>query len=200
MRVKGVPFNAFIIEFTPVLYFSFNFCIIMSLQNEVKDLIEEAGGTGVSALLVETVGLAKQEVNKILQVTGGSLLEICKEMEVATTRTAMKAAFGRFNETLGIFLKLDLGPTGDRLLREAVCALKVSEQLESIIKHAPSLSKGCEEYKASGVFDASCYRIGTLRRRMICCFPDCCLSRLHLPLHSWRLHKLRSPVRHLIPG
>ena len=57
----------------------------------------------------------------------------------------MKAAFKRFNETLEIFLKLELDPSGKRFLCEAVCSLKVCERLDAAIKKAPCLSKCCEE-------------------------------------------------------
>ena len=75
----------------------------MSLQSEVKGLLKEADNAGQPVRLSKTIRLVKQEVSKILQLTGDSMIEICKEMEHASTRKSMKAAFRRFNETLGIF-------------------------------------------------------------------------------------------------
>ena len=106
----------------------------MSLQSEVKGLLKEADGSGEPAILLETIRLAKQEVGKILKLTGDSMLEICKKMESATTRDSMKAAFRRFNDTLGIFLKLELGPSGEQSLCDAVCSLKISDRLEVAIR------------------------------------------------------------------
>ena len=102
----------------------------MSLQTEVKSLLEKADGAGEPSMLLETIRLAKQEVSKILQLTGDSLLEICKEMESAATRKSVKAAFRRFNETLGIFLKLELGSSGEQALCDAVYSLNISDRLE----------------------------------------------------------------------
>ena len=50
----------------------------MSIQSEVKSTFEEAFSSGDSAILVETVGLAKQVFSKILRLTGGCMFEICK--------------------------------------------------------------------------------------------------------------------------
>ena len=50
----------------------------MSIQSEVKGPLEEACSSGDSAILVETVGLAKQVFSKILRSTGDCMFEICK--------------------------------------------------------------------------------------------------------------------------
>ena len=139
----------YILVFSFFEFFFLAFYCIMSLQKEVKGLLKEADDSGEPAILLETIRLAKQEVGKILKLTGDSMLEICKEMESATTRDSMKAAFRRFNDTLGIFLKLELGPSGEQSLCDAVCSLKISDRLEVAIRKAPSLIKGCEDYKAS---------------------------------------------------
>ena len=120
----------------------------MSLQAEVAALSQEDGVNRVIKEVTETIKLARQEVGKIFQLTDDSLLDICKSMETVTTRQAIKSVFKRFNEPLGIFLNLNLGSEADRLLRESVCSLKVSERFEAIIRSAPSLAEGVENYKA----------------------------------------------------
>ena len=100
--------SSFSFFFVGFLFFSDH--ITMSLQAEMPTLSKEDGVSKVTKEVTETIRLAKQEVRKILQVTNDSLLNICEDMETVSTRQAMESVFKPFNELLGIFRSLDLGP------------------------------------------------------------------------------------------
>ena len=86
---------------------------------------------------VIAIPAALKAVQKILQLTGDTLPEICQRIETVSTQHDLKSAFGRLNDTMRIFLELPISPQDYRFMGEAVCSLGVSERLDACISGHP---------------------------------------------------------------
>ena len=96
---------------------------------------------------VNAIPAALKAVQKILQLTGDSLPEICQRIETVSTQHDLKSAFGRLNDTMRIFLELPMSPQDDRFMGDAVCSLGVSERLKACILEHQSLDAALVAYK-----------------------------------------------------
>ena len=111
----------------------------MDLLTVVDDVRQVAGDSRLSAVqdeagcseAVAPIPSAMKAVQKILQLTGDSLPEICQHIEAVSTQQDLKSAFGRLNDTMRIFLELPGSPQDHQLIGEAVCALGVSGKLKA---------------------------------------------------------------------
>ena len=66
---------------------------------------------------VAAIPSAVKAVQKILQLTGDTLPEICRHIESVPTQVALKSAFGRLNDTMRFFFGvtgITSGPSLDR--------------------------------------------------------------------------------------
>ena len=90
---------------------------------------------------------AVKAVQKILQLTGDTLPEICQRIETVSTQHDLKSAFGRLNDTMRILLELPISPQDYRFMGEAVCSLGVSERLNACISEHQSLDAALVAYK-----------------------------------------------------
>ena len=96
---------------------------------------------------VIAIPAALKAVQKILQLTGDTLPEICQRIETVSTQHDLKSAFGRLNDTMRIFLELPISPQDYRFMGEAVCSLGVSERLNACISEHQSLDAALVAYK-----------------------------------------------------
>lgn len=96
---------------------------------------------------VNAIPAALKAVQKILQLTGDSLPEICQRIETVSTQRDLKSAFGRLNDTMRILLELPISPQDYRVMGEAVCSLGVSERLKACISEHQSLDAALVAYK-----------------------------------------------------
>ena len=116
---------------------------LMTGDSRISDKPDQAA----SSEAVTAFPAALKAVEKVLQLTGDTLPEICQRIETVSTQHDMKSAFGRLNDTMRIFLELPVSPQDYRFMGEAVCALGVSERLKACILEHQSLDAALVAYK-----------------------------------------------------
>ena len=83
--------------------------------------------------------LAVKEVKQCLRLAGNSLLEICNDIENATSRSVIKAVFRRLNSVTRFFLRLAPVERYDALISRALCELDASPRLQTFLRSANSV-------------------------------------------------------------
>ena len=134
----------------------------MTMQSEVKDLLQESENVGGSFTSdVEAVfSLAELEVRKILQVTNSSLPALYQEIESASTRDTMKAAVLRLKSIMRFFLELTPAEKYNDLTLKAIRTLGVSKRLEDCFTKSLTVAQSVDNYLIAVIKD-----LGTLIRR-----------------------------------
>ena len=112
----------------------------MSLEQEVSEVLGIVAPR-TSPAAVKTVNLALAEVSRLMSVTGDTFLDVCLEVEAATSREAVKKAFRRFNGITRMFLEAAPAPEHDGLIREALGSLQLSEKFAQYIGSGVTVRK-----------------------------------------------------------
>ena len=142
----------------PGSFYSFRFFIfstVMDLTFLVDDIRQTAAVSSLPSGQAEAecsgavaaIPSAVKAVQKILQLTGDTLPEICRHIESVPTQVALKSAFARLNDTMRFFLELPASPQDHHLIGEAVCELGVSEKLRACISEEQSLDAALKTNK-----------------------------------------------------
>ena len=95
----------------------------MAAQEEVTELL---GGIVEDTDVKTSVNGALQEVRTLLTTTKESFTDICLEIENASNRNALKAAFRRFNRILQMLVEAAPNDSYYHLCLEALIELKPS--------------------------------------------------------------------------
>ena len=95
----------------------------MAAQEEVTELL---GGIVEDTDIKTSVNGALQEVRTLLTTTKESFTDICLEIEYASNRNALKAAFRRFNRILQMLVEAAPNDSYYHLCLEALIELKPS--------------------------------------------------------------------------
>ena len=122
----------------------------MSVEQEVDDLVRVAPTEAQSQHedpVVEAVESAVNEVAKLLRKTDYSFLEICTEVEHATSRNDCRQAFRHFNKVVRMILLAAPGGEHDHIVKDAICALEPSEQFRTLVEEHASVSAAITAYK-----------------------------------------------------
>ena len=118
----------------------------MSVTQEVKDIISEAAGLP-AAKAKENIDMAIRELTRIMTVSGDTLFKICTKAEAAVTGSEAKAVFKQLNSLMRILLEAAPGLEHDRLLRQALETIKVSEKFALAVSTATTIKNAIREYK-----------------------------------------------------
>ena len=118
----------------------------MSVNQEVE---EELAGAVVSTAARATLSLdlAAQEVKKMLSATSSSMLDLCINIEKATSKDEVKVAFTEFNGVTRIFIEAAPEAEHDRLVRNSLCLAQPSPRLRSFLQSASSVPEALTQYK-----------------------------------------------------
>ena len=118
----------------------------MSVNQEVE---EELAGAVVSTAARATLSLdlAAQEVKKMLSATSSSMLDLCINIEKATSKDEVKVAFTAFNGVTRIFIEAAPEAEHDRLVRNSLCLAQPSPRLSSFLQSASSVPEALTQYK-----------------------------------------------------
>ena len=118
----------------------------MSVNQEVE---EELAGAVVSTAAKATLSLdlAAQEVKKMLSATSSSMLDLCINIEKATSKDEVKVAFTEFNGVTRIFIEAAPEAEHDRLVRNSLCLAQPSPRLRSFLQSASSVPEALTQYK-----------------------------------------------------
>ena len=95
----------------------------MAAEAEITELL---GGIADDNDVKTSVSRALQEVRTLLTATKESFTDICLEVENATNRNALKAAFRRFNRILQMLVEAAPNDSYYHLCLEALIELKPS--------------------------------------------------------------------------
>ena len=116
-----------------------------------KEIEKELAGAEVStvARATSSLKLAAKEVKKMLSATGSSILDLCMNMEKATSKDGIKVAFTEFNRVIRIFIEAAPEPEHDRLVRSSLCLAQPSPLLNSFLQQASSVPEALTQYKES---------------------------------------------------
>ena len=142
----------------PRLYlFSFSFFfplrsdnLKMSAAQEIASILAGAASKSDKEV-TECIKLAKCEVEKLIKASGQTLKSVCAEIEDASTKEALAAAFRKLNSFTRIFVDMALvGKHGVRIW-DALLSLQVSERLEAILRTAVSVHEALLGYKKAVV-------------------------------------------------
>ena len=122
----------------------------MAMQDEVA-MVDSTVEEG--AVVQQEFGLAVQEVKRCLQISGESFSRICTDIETATSRPLIKAAFRRLNSVTQIFLRLAPADTYKAQIVKALCELEASPRLRTFLQDAASVEEAIKAYKSSVLQD-----------------------------------------------
>ena len=124
----------------------------MSTAQEIASILAGAASKSDKEV-TECIKLAKCEVEKLIKASGQTLKSVCAEIEDASTKEALAAAFRKLNSFTRIFVDMALvGKHGVRI-RDALLSLQVSERLEAILRTAVSVHEALLGYKKAVVED-----------------------------------------------
>ena len=118
----------------------------MAAQEEVTELL---GGIVEDTDIKTSVNGALQEVRTLLTTTKESFTDICLEIENASNKNALKAAFRRFNRILQMLVEAAPNDSYYHLCLEALIELKPSPKLLMFCEAGGSILESCKEYKSA---------------------------------------------------
>ena len=118
----------------------------MSAFQEVQKIIAEVAGVP-PVKVKENLNRAHTEATRLTKASGVTLLDLCKKIEAATTSVEARTAFKDFNLLMMIYLEAAPGPEHDKLLREVLSKVKLSEKLVSAFGQSPSVKEAVRGYK-----------------------------------------------------
>ena len=118
----------------------------MSVHEEIE---EELAGAEQSTTARATLSLdlAAHEVKKMLSATSSSMLDLCINIEKATSRDEVKVAFTEFNGVTRMFIEAAPEAEHDRLVRNSLCSAQPSPRLKSFLQSASSVPEPLTQYK-----------------------------------------------------
>ena len=76
----------------------------MSVEDKVAEVLSDTTGLTATRARVN-LGLAKQEVAKMLSVSNSSIFDLCMNIENAWSKATVKSAFKQFNGVIRIFME-----------------------------------------------------------------------------------------------
>ena len=139
----------------------------MSVAQEVADVLS---GTAEDSTVRAraNLDLAQREVNRMLSVANSSVFDLCMNIENARSKATVKAAFTQFNASIRFFLEAAPDAEDDTLVRDTLCATRVSERLEELLRSSSSVEEALREYKVGVVTELA----GTIRAQEAKCQVD----------------------------
>ena len=127
----------------------------MSVEQEIEDLLE------VDPTPATQVEQALEELVDLLKSTDDSLLEVCRSMELASSKEALKKECKNFNRIIRLFTDAFPESAHDAQVLAAVTSLPMTGRWEAVLRSAESLNEASCTYK-----NALCKGLaGKLRRR-----------------------------------
>ena len=122
------------------------FHIHMSERQEI-DSIVNLGGVPVGDSAREALGVAWNEVNRLLDATGDSLAKICSSLEAATSRKGLREVFRRFNAIIRMFTETVPMGTEESLVLETVASFESSRRFKTLLTTLSSVDEAVAAYK-----------------------------------------------------
>ena len=101
--------------------------------------------------ILQCIDLALSEVKKLIHTSGRSLKAVCAEIEGASTKETLAAAFRKLNGFTRIFLEIAPAGEHDVRIKEALLSLQVSDRLAALLRASISVEKALLDYKKAVV-------------------------------------------------
>ena len=95
----------------------------------------------------QCIELALAAVERLTNISGQSLHAVCSEIEEASNKETLGAAFRKLNGFTRIFSEISTAGEHDIRVREALLSLRVSERLAALLRTTDSVSGALMEYK-----------------------------------------------------
>ena len=83
----------------------------------------------------------------MLSATSSSFFDLCTNIEEAKSRGELKTAFTQFNAVVRMFLEAAPRAEQDKLVREALCSVRLSGRLKLALQAAASVPDALAQYK-----------------------------------------------------
>ena len=118
----------------------------MSVEQEVAGILADADDSSTASAL-SNIRLALQGVDRMLSATSSSMFDLCTNIEGAKSRGELKTAFTQFNAVVRMFLEAAPRAEHDKLVREALCSVRLSERLKVALQAAASVPEALAQCK-----------------------------------------------------